>query len=125
LSKAILVVDDEADMRALTRMSLEVFGGHRVMVAASGAEALVALADGTFDAVVMDVQMPDLDGPATLTALRDRGAAGDPPVVFVTGRSREEELAALRGMDVAGVLTKPFDPLTLAERVGELLGWST
>jgi CheY-like chemotaxis protein len=125
LSKAILVVDDDADIRELASMCLETFGGHRVMVAASGLEALVALADDTFDAVVMDVQMPGLDGPATLTALRDRGAAGDPPVVFVTGSSREEELAALRGRDVAGVLTKPFDPLTLAQRVGELLGWST
>lgn len=123
MKRTLLVVDDEADIRELARMSLELVGGHRVLVASSGQEALAAVAAHRPDAVVMDVQMPHMDGPATLRALHAEG--GDvPPTVFVTASVLENDLAALREMPVAGVLTKPFDPMTFAAELEQLLGWT-
>ena len=118
----ILVVDDEDDIRAVATLSLGRVGGHEVVGAASGEEALSLLGGGGFDAVILDVQMPGMDGRSTLAALRGAGHAL--PVVFLTAQVQREERAALEQLDVAGVLAKPFDPMQLATELGQLLGWS-
>lgn len=74
------------------------------------------------DAVVMDVQMPGMDGPSTLREMHDTGGVV-PPTVFLTASVLESELDALRQLPVVGVLSKPFDPMTLASELGQLLGW--
>ncbi len=123
MTRTYLVVDDEADLRELAKMSLELVGGHRVITASSGEEALAAIIAERPDAVVMDVQMPGMDGPAALRAMHEAGRGDVPPTVFVTASVLDSELAALREMPVAGVLTKPFDPMTLAADLERLLGW--
>lgn len=124
MSRSVLVVDDEPDIRELVRLSFELVGGHSTRTAASGAEALAAVREQRPDAVLMDVQMPGMDGPATLEALRAEGHT-DVPVVFLTASVLELELVELRALDCAGVLSKPFDPLTLANELGRLLGWTS
>lgn len=118
----VLIVDDEPDVRELARIGFEVVGGHQAVLASNGLEALERLADTTVDAVVMDVQMPELDGPSTLTEIRATFPADQLPVVFLTASVRPEDLNALHELDVSGVLAKPFDPLTLSAEVVELLG---
>lgn len=124
MSRSILVVDDEPDIRELVRLSFELVGGHRTRTAASGAEALAAVREERPDAVLMDVQMPGMDGPATLQALRAEGHT-DLPVVFLTASVLELELVQLRSLDCAGVLAKPFDPLTLGAELDQILGWTS
>jgi CheY-like chemotaxis protein len=122
VSKTFLVVDDEPDLRELARMSLELVGGYSVVLAGSGEEALAAVERERPDAVVMDVQMPGLDGPSTLRAMHDSGVPV-PPTVFLTASVLAHEVAALLELPVQGVLGKPFDPMTLAGQLEQLLGW--
>ena len=124
MTRRLLVVDDAPDLRAVARLSLERVGGWQVLEAASGADAVELAAAERPDAVLLDVHMPRLDGPATFALL-----AGDPrtsgiPVVLLTARAEEGDREQWLASGVRGVLTKPFDPVRLTEQVAELLGWT-
>jgi CheY-like chemotaxis protein len=119
----ILVVDDDEDVRRLAVMSLARVGGHEVTSVASGVECLAALETDLPDAVVLDVMMPVMDGPATLLAIRDDSRTHDLPVVFLTAGVVESDMDRLSSLPVAGVLQKPFDPLQLPAQLAAVLGW--
>jgi Response regulators consisting of a CheY-like receiver domain and a winged-helix DNA-binding domain len=111
----ILHVDDDADMRHVTALCLSVETDLRVISAASGREALDLLDAGLRPTViVLDVSMPDMDGPATLAALRKRDGLEAVPVVFMTARFAEHECQRYRSLGAVGVIPKPFDPACLA-----------
>lgn len=110
----ILCVEDEGDIRAVARLALEAVGGFTVEMAASGDEALRRAGDFKPDLLLLDVMMPGMDGPATLRALRTMSQTAEVPVVFLTARAQASEVAALRALGAIGVITKPFDPMTLA-----------
>ena len=122
-AKRILLVDDEDDVREVARLSLEMMGGFDVLPASSGVEALEIAGRERPDAIVMDVMMPDMDGPTTFRALRADPATQGIPVVLLTAKAQSTDRARLQELGVDGVLTKPFDPLTLAQEVSSLLGW--
>ena len=124
MSRLILVVDDEPDIRELARVSLERVGGHRVVAAGSGAEAVSLATESRPDAVILDVQMPGMDGPATLAALRASAGGAQVPVIFLTASVQESQVAELEALDVEAVLAKPFDPMTLSDDVGRIFGWT-
>jgi two-component system, OmpR family, response regulator len=118
----VLIVDDDPDIRQIARLSLEQIGGLRVHLAASAGEALRLLLEIRPDVILLDVLMPDLDGPAALAALRAIPGVAKIPVLFVTARAQPDEIARLRALGVAGVVTKPFDPLTLPDEIRRLAG---
>jgi len=123
MSPRLLLVEDDESIRTIAHMSLERIGGWSVAEAASGDDALRILAGGEkFDAVVMDVMMPGLDGPATLQRLRDDGLLTDTPVVFLTAKAQRAERERLNALGAAGVIAKPFDPLRLADELAQTLG---
>jgi CheY-like chemotaxis protein len=119
----ILVVDDSKLVHELVRMALEGQAGWEIRCAASGAEAIALAAADPPDAVLLDVEMPELDGPATLAALRRDPACARVPVLFLTAHEDPAELAALRALGAAGVLAKPFQLEALAGQVAGALGW--
>ena len=122
MTPRLLLVEDDESIRAVARMSLERIGGWSVTDARSGEDALRVLAAGeSFAAVVMDVMMPGLDGTTTLRRLRDDGLLADTPVVFLTAKTQRVERERLNALGAAGVIAKPFDPLTLAGQLDELL----
>jgi len=123
MTRNVLVVDDEQDVRTLAVMSLQRIGGYQVRAAASGTECLAELAQEVPDAVVLDVMMPMMDGPTTLDQIRSDPLAHAVPVVFLTAGVAEADLARLGAMSVSGVLGKPFDPLTFPAELARLLGW--
>jgi CheY-like chemotaxis protein len=108
----LLLVDDEPDIRAIAMMALERVGGHEVTGVGSAAEAVAAVGTQRPDAILLDVMMPDVDGPAALARLRP--LIGDTPVIFLTAKQDAERLLAL---GAAGVIAKPFDPLALSSQV--------
>jgi CheY-like chemotaxis protein len=122
--KRVLVVDDEPDIREVARMSLEMVAGWDVLTAASGREALTCAAAEHPDAILLDVMMPDLDGPATFRKLRGDPATRDIPVILLTAKVQAAEQRQFVELGVNAVLSKPFDPMQLAVRVAEILGWS-
>jgi CheY-like chemotaxis protein len=120
----VLIVDDEPDIRRIAKLGLSRVGGMEVVEAANGAEALVRAKADKPDAVLLDVMMPGLDGPSTLARLREDPATSGIPVVFLTAKAIAVELERLKVLGAAGVLTKPFDPMTLARELRALLGIS-
>ncbi|HEY4274907.1 MAG TPA: response regulator [Rhizomicrobium sp.] len=116
----ILCVDDEEDIRDVVRLCLEMADGFVIDVCTSGAEAVAFLEKARPDLVLLDVMMPGMDGPATLAALRGTAHGKTVPVVFMTARIREAEIAQYLALGAAGVVPKPFNPATLAEDVRRL-----
>ncbi|MGN6244789.1 MAG: response regulator [Motilibacteraceae bacterium] len=124
MSRTLLVVDDEPDIRELARLSLERVGGFTVHTAGSADEALAVVEQARPDLVLLDVMMPGTDGPTLLGRIRRSPGGGEVPVVFLTASVQDHQLAGLRALDVKGVLSKPFDPMTLPDQVREVAGWA-
>jgi CheY-like chemotaxis protein len=113
----ILHVDDEPDIREIVELSLGLDPTLAVHTCASGGEALRAVDDWPPDLILLDVMMPGMDGPTALARLRGAPQTADIPVVFMTARAQARELEHFRSLGAAGVIAKPFDPLTLAGMV--------
>lgn len=116
----VLVVDDDDDVRTITRLSLTTVGGLAVVEARNGPEALDLARREHPDLILLDVMMPEMDGPQTLQALRQHPSTADMPVVFLTAKALQSEIDRLRQFDVCGVLIKPFDPMTLAAQLRKM-----
>jgi CheY-like chemotaxis protein len=115
----VLIVDDEPDIRLVVRLGLEA-AGLAVALAGSAAEAVEAMTSFAPQLILLDVEMPGVDGPAALELLRRVPGGAAAIVVFLTARADPDSVAALRGLDVVDVLTKPIDPLRLGSLVREL-----
>lgn len=113
----VLVVEDNHDIRTIVKAALEMVGGLEVLACESGSEALEALADFAPQLVLLDVMMPGMDGPGVMARLRERPDTAQIPVVFLTAKTATTETERLRALGALGVLTKPFDPMTLHEEV--------
>jgi len=116
----ILLADDEPDILEVSRIALETVGGFEVSVCSSGRALLERLTDFEPDLIIVDVLMPDMTGPDVLQEVRRRPEFNGVPVVYLTGVIQEEELEELRETGVADVILKPFDPMTLADRVNQI-----
>ena len=122
MSPRVLLVDDAEDIRMISCVSLERVGGWTVVPVASGAGALLALErEGPFDAVLLDVMMPGMDGPATLQRLRTHGLPPAVPIIFLTAKVQGSERQRLMSLGAAGVIAKPFDPLELPDELARFL----
>lgn len=123
MSKRVLIVDDEADIRSITQLALEMATDWVVLTAGSGPEALTIAARDRPDVILLDLMMPAMDGRATLQQLQQNQVTQAIPVILVTAKAvakgdRFGDLA------VAAVLAKPFRPLQLATEIKEILGWT-
>lgn len=121
----ILIIEDEEDIREVAATALEIVAGWTVTRARSGREGIKTAQLGCPDAILLDVQMPEIDGPATLKLLQKEEALSTVPVLFLTARAQAAEQRRLIDIGAAAVLTKPFDPLTLAGDIAAVLGWAS
>jgi len=113
----ILLADDEPDILEISRIALETVGGFEVSVCLSGKTLLERLPEFRPDLVIVDVLMPDMTGPEVFEEIRRRPEYDEVPVIYLTGVIQEEELEDLRETGVADIILKPFDPMTLADRI--------
>ena len=118
----ILIIDDEDDIRRIARLGLSKVGKMDVIDVNNGEEGVKRAEAEKPDAILLDVMMPLMDGPATLNALQNNPATSSIPVIFLTAKAMSSEIERLKGLGARGVLTKPFDPMTLASQVREVLG---
>jgi two-component system, OmpR family, response regulator len=117
----VLLIDDDADIRRLAAAFLSA-KGKAVVVEADSGEAGVAIAERERpDVILLDAVMPGMDGPQTLAELRRQPGTASTPVIFLTATARPEERDRLAQLGVRGVLSKPFNPATLADAVRALL----
>lgn len=113
----ILHVDDEPDIREIAQLSLEMHPDNVVTSADSGATALKLLDELTPDLILLDVMMPEMDGPGLLAKLQERDEFSNIPVVFMTAAAQQQTIDELLALGAQGVISKPFDPMQLAEQL--------
>lgn len=116
-SVRVLHVDDEPDIREVVEMSLSLDPDLAIKSCSSGADALSASDEWPPDLILLDVMMPNMDGPTTLKCLRQRPCTAATPVVFMTAKAQAREIEQFVSLGAAGVIPKPFDPMTLAGSV--------
>ena len=116
----VLIVDDEADIREIARLALELHG-LEVETAGSIAEALERAAVRPPDAILLDVMLPGTDGPTGLPMLRRLRGLEDIPIAFVTAKVMPAEVERLEKLGAATVIGKPFDPMSLGPTLDGLL----
>jgi len=115
--RSILYVEDEPDIRTVARIAPQSVGGFDVRVCGSGEEAVRLAAESPPDIVLLDVMMPRMDGPGTLEAIRRVPGLTNTPVVFLTAKVSPSDIERLRALGATDVIGKPFDPMSLAQRV--------
>ncbi len=118
--KTIVYVEDEPDIQAIAKMALESLGGYDVTIFDSGEEALGQIPEIKPDIVILDVMMPRMDGPTTLRELRKLPGYETLPVAFMTAKVQSSEVSEFLALGAIGVISKPFDPMTLSDQVREL-----
>jgi CheY-like chemotaxis protein len=123
--RLILIIDDEDDIREVAALSLEATAGWETITASSGPDGIRAAADPKRrpNAILMDVMMPGMDGPTAFRLLRADPEIAEIPVLLLTAKVQGVDQRRFAGLGVAGVLFKPFDPLTLASQISQALGW--
>jgi CheY-like chemotaxis protein len=123
VKRLILVVDDDDAARQAAAHSLQTMAGWEVVEAYCGAQAIESAAQHQPDAILLDVMMPAMDGPAMLAKLRSARATSHIPIVLLTAKRQAVLNGSLSHLPVAAILLKPFDPLRLARQVADALGW--
>ncbi|MBX9757115.1 MAG: response regulator [Pseudomonadaceae bacterium] len=120
LLSRILHVEDDRSIQAVAKVALEAVGGFQVLSCASGQEALDQVL--TFDPqfILLDVMMPGMDGPQTLLQLRELVDIQRVPVAFMTAKVQPAEIEHYLSLGARDVITKPFDPMQLANQVREI-----
>ena len=124
MSRKILIIDDEDDIREVAALSLESVAGWDVITASSGAQGLARAAAEKPDAILLDVMMPGMDGPTTFGELRKNSATAHIPVLLLTAKVQSSDQRRFADLGVAAVLFKPFDPLELSAKIASVLGWA-
>jgi len=122
LLRKIMVVDDEVDIGEVVDFALVEVGGFDVLNCGRGREALAQAPDFQPDMILLDVMMPEMDGPETLAGFRHLPATAATPVVFITAKVQPNEVEHYRSLGVADVIAKPFDPMALPSMLDEIWG---
>lgn len=117
--QSILIIDDENSIRDVLEIALE--ERFQVYLASSGDEGIEIAKRIKPDLILLDRMMPGKDGLATLEELKENEATRALPVIFLTARVQSHDMNEYEGHDVLGVLSKPFDPMTLSDEIDLLL----
>jgi two-component system OmpR family response regulator len=119
-SLRILNVDDEQNIRTITKLALT-SKGFIVENCGSGEEALKKVRTFSPDLILLDVMMPNMDGPTLMKALRKIPKTSSTPIIFLTAMAQKREIAQYKSLGAVDVIMKPFNPLTLSTLVKKIL----
>ena len=122
--KRILIADDDDSIREIASATIELTTDWDVVTASCGKEALEVALRSLPDAILLDVMMPDMDGPTTFAHLQADARTSPIPVILLTAKVHTADRQRYTRIGVQGVIAKPFDPMTLAMSIGALLRWS-
>lgn len=112
----LLHVEDDADIREIALMALELSGDFDVVQCETGEAALNQVQSYTPDVILLDMMMPGMTGRQTLEKMREMDSLRDVPAIFMTARAQHNEIEELRDLGAADVISKPFDPIALADQ---------
>jgi len=118
--KKILYVEDEPDIAQVAQLALETVGGFSIESCENGRIALEKGPEFQPDLVLMDVMMPEMDGPTALEEMKKMPEFENVPVIFMTAKVQPSEIEEYKERGAVDVIPKPFDPMTLAEQVKQV-----
>jgi two-component system, OmpR family, alkaline phosphatase synthesis response regulator PhoP len=118
----ILIIDDEPDIREATQVCLEISKGWSVTTACSSKEGLEMAISEQPDAILLDVMMPDVDGLETFEQMRANPATHHIPIILLTAKAQPDDHRRFTQLEITAVITKPYDPMTLADQIEKILG---
>lgn len=118
----LLHVEDDADIREIAKMALDLSGEFEVVQCESGEDALTTVPGYLPDVILLDMMMPGMTGKQTLEKMREMPELADTPAIFMTARAQQSEMEELRSLGAAEVISKPFDPMSLADQVKSAIG---
>ncbi|WP_110598482.1 response regulator [Salinicola lusitanus] len=116
----ILHVEDDISIQEVAKVALEIVGGFEVRSCDDGQSALSCADEWQPDLVLLDVMMPGIDGPTTLTRLREQASTQSIPVIFMTAKVQPSEIEHYRALGALDVVIKPFDPMMLSTQLREI-----
>jgi len=116
----IAYVEDEPDIRELTDITLSSLGGFEVATYESGAVALESLPGFSPDLILLDVMMPEMDGKELFARLQDLPETKHMPIIFMTAKALVSEKNELNDLGAIGVISKPYDPMVLSDKIREI-----
>ncbi|MBZ0189538.1 MAG: response regulator [Candidatus Obscuribacterales bacterium] len=115
--KKVMLIDDDPDILKIGKLSLTGIGNWEVFTASSGNEAIQVAARETPDVILLDTAMPDMDGVAVLQQLRQAPALTNVPIFLTTTRVTQGEDEYYRSRGASGIMSKPFNPITLPAEI--------
>lgn len=121
MSKVILIIDDEEDVREIAQLGLEMAANWQVIGASSGKEGLELALSSQPEVILLDLMMPEWDGKESLKQLKANHNTASIPVIMMTAKTQSAIASELGKLDLAGIITKPFRPLQLPEQINEIL----
>ncbi len=121
--KCILLIDDEETIQEVVQVGIEIEAGWQVAIASSGMEGIALAQAKKPDVILLDVMMPDMDGISTLSELKANQKTQSIPVILLTAKTQTADKNQFQNLGVIGVITKPFNSMTLASRIAKILQW--
>jgi CheY-like chemotaxis protein len=121
--KRVLIIDNEPYIQEVAQICLETTMGWQVLVASSGLEGLKLAETEQPDAILLDVMMPNMDGPTTFQKLQSNPITKEIPVILLTAKVQASDRRRYAELGMKSAIAKPFDPLKLADEIARILGW--
>jgi CheY-like chemotaxis protein len=117
----VMIADDDEDIRLVCELAVRRIGHWDVTLAATGEEALEGARSEQPDVILLDVMMPEMDGPTTLAMLREDPATAGIPVIFLTAKAQKHEVERYLALGATGVIVKPFEVESLADEIRRIV----
>ncbi len=118
--KKILYAEDETDIQTVVELTVQAMSNYKIKVCDNGQKLMDCVEDYQPDLVILDVMMPEMDGPTTFRHLKHNEKTQDIPVIFMTAKAQAHEVSDFKECGVIGVITKPFDPIKLCEKITKI-----
>ena len=118
----ILYAEDEPDIQEVASLAIETVGGFTIKICNDGKEAVEQVSGFQPDLLLLDVMMPNMDGPTALREIRKLPGMETIPAIFMTAKVQPTEVAQYKEMGALDVIPKPFDPMTLADTIRQIWG---
>lgn len=118
--KKILFAEDEPDVQTMVELIITTLSNNKIKICNNGKELLECVEDYKPDLIILDVMMPEMDGPTTFKFLKENENTNNVPVIFMTAKAQIHEIEALSSSGVIGIITKPFDPAELCSIIAKI-----
>lgn len=124
MSRNVLIVDDSTTIRQMVKKTMQMAGLdiNEIYEASNGIEALAALADHEVDVILVDINMPTMNGVQLLTRMKQSSRLQDIPIVIASTEGSQQRIDQMMGFGASGYVRKPFQPEQLRDVLAPLLG---